>query len=95
MSDPACPLCQRQVALTFHHLIPKKMHRRTYFKKNYKRAQLHEGIMICRLCHDGLHDLYVASQLNRLLRRCRSSQSCERQRQGSDEVSVRIKSIVS
>ena len=53
-----CVLCQRKVALTFHHLIPRKMHRRTYFRKNYDRNQLAAGIWICRQCHTGLHKLY-------------------------------------
>ncbi len=53
-----CPLCQRTIALTFHHLIPKKLHRRTRFKKNYTRVQLNQGIDICRKCHSGIHRLY-------------------------------------
>lgn len=56
--EDACPLCHRQVALTFHHLIPKKVHARNFFKKKYKKDELRDGIMICRLCHNGLHDLY-------------------------------------
>jgi len=57
-NDNPCPLCLRHVALTFHHLIPKKLHNRNFFKKKYKKNELRDGIMICRLCHDGLHDLY-------------------------------------
>ncbi|ASP40775.1 hypothetical protein CHH28_00690 [Bacterioplanes sanyensis] len=53
-----CQLCQRRVALTFHHLIPRKMHRRTYFRKHFDRAQLNEGIWVCRRCHRGIHKLY-------------------------------------
>jgi hypothetical protein len=58
-----CPLCHRQVDLTFHHLIPKKMHRRTYFKKNYSKPELAQGIDICRKCHTGLHKTYDEMQL--------------------------------
>lgn len=54
----ACVLCQRKVSLTFHHLIPRKMHRRTYFRKNFSRQTLAEGIWVCRKCHSGLHRLY-------------------------------------
>lgn len=57
-TDFICPLCQRQTALTFHHLIPKKVHARNFFKKKYSKFELREGIDICRKCHDGLHDLY-------------------------------------
>ena len=53
--------------MTFHHLIPKKLHNRNFFKKTYKKSELREGIMICRLCHDGLHDLYDEMQLGKKL----------------------------
>ena len=53
-----CVLCQRAVALTFHHLIPRKMHRRTYFRKNFTKQQLATGIWVCRQCHNGIHNLY-------------------------------------
>lgn len=63
-----CPLCRRNVDLTFHHLIPKKMHRRRYFRKTYTRKQMAEGIYLCRLCHTGVHDLFdemsLAKQFN-------------------------------
>ncbi len=45
-------------SLTFHHLIPRKLHRRNHFRKNYKREELNRGIAICRQCHNGLHRLY-------------------------------------
>lgn len=54
----ACTLCERARSLTFHHLIPKKLHKRTRFKKSYSRDVLRDGVMLCRLCHQGLHDLY-------------------------------------
>ena len=63
-----CLLCRRKVNLTFHHLIPKKMHRRRYFRKTYSREQLAAGIYLCRLCHTGVHELFdemtLAKQLN-------------------------------
>ncbi len=58
-----CPFCQRDVDLTFHHLIPKKMHRRTFFKKNFKKYELARGIDICRACHDGIHRTYSEMEL--------------------------------
>ena len=58
-----CPLCRRTISLTFHHLIPKKMHRRAHFKKHYSKQQLQAGIDICRRCHDGVHDIYNEMQL--------------------------------
>lgn len=51
-------MCGRESSLTFHHLIPKKLHRRKFYRKNYTKAELNQGIDICRLCHNGIHDLY-------------------------------------
>ncbi len=58
-----CPFCGRMTALTYHHYIPRKMHRRTYFRKNFTKRQLAQGVWICRLCHDGIHDLYDEMEL--------------------------------
>lgn len=58
-----CPFCGREVPLTFHHLIPRKLHRRARFRKHYTRDELNRGIQVCRLCHDGIHDLYDEIQL--------------------------------
>ncbi|WP_414828992.1 hypothetical protein [Alteromonas sp. H39] len=60
-----CPLCHRKTRLTFHHLIPKKMHRRTHFKKRYSKQKLNDGIAICRQCHDGIHRFYPEMTLAR------------------------------
>ena len=53
-----CQLCERTVALTFHHLIPKKLHRRKHFKTHFSKERLNEGIMLCRRCHRGIHKLF-------------------------------------
>lgn len=53
-----CPLCGRECPLTFHHLIPRKLHRRKAFRKRYSRAALSQGVHVCRDCHDGIHDFY-------------------------------------
>ncbi len=34
------------------------MHRRTFFRRRYNRAELNKGIMVCRRCHQGIHRLY-------------------------------------
>ncbi|NND82887.1 MAG: hypothetical protein HKN50_10710 [Gammaproteobacteria bacterium] len=54
----ACPLCARQTHLTFHHFIPRKVHRRAHFKKHYNKAQLNQGVEVCRECHRGIHQFY-------------------------------------
>jgi len=53
-----CQLCQRKIGLTFHHLIPRKVHSRARFKKAYTRAELNRGIWICRDCHKAVHRFY-------------------------------------
>lgn len=58
-----CALCLRTVALSFHHLIPRKLHRRKRFVKRYSREELNAGIMLCSLCHKGLHKLYCETEL--------------------------------
>lgn len=58
-----CRLCQREVRLTFHHLIPRKLHKRKRYAKQYTREQLNDGIMICQRCHKGLHRLYSETEL--------------------------------
>jgi hypothetical protein len=58
-----CPCCKRNCLLTFHHLIPKKVHRRVRFRKHYSKEQLNAGINICRQCHSGIHNTYNEMQL--------------------------------
>jgi len=53
-----CLFCQRDCSLTFHHLIPRKLHRRAHFRKHYNKEQLNTGIDICRQCHRGVHKRY-------------------------------------
>ena len=66
----ACALCGRVTRLTFHHLIPRKMHRRPRFRKRHSREELARGIDLCPRCHRGLHRLHdemtLASSLNTL-----------------------------
>jgi hypothetical protein len=49
--------------LTFHHLVPRKMHRRARFKRHYSREELARGIYVCRDCHDGIHRTYSEQEL--------------------------------
>ena len=54
----ACACCQRLVPLTFHHLIPRKMHRRKGFRRRFSKEELNIGVNVCRKCHRGIHALY-------------------------------------
>ncbi|MFT6407375.1 MAG: hypothetical protein ACJAQ6_000786 [Arenicella sp.] len=44
------------------------MHRRTHFKKHFSKQQLNQGIMLCRICHSGIHkrfdEMHLAKALN-------------------------------
>jgi len=53
-----CELCCAERELTFHHLIPKKVHRRAFFRRNYQRDQLQSGVHLCRLCHRAVHRFF-------------------------------------
>ena len=63
-----CPFCARETHLTMHHFIPRKVHRRTHFKKHYSKQALAEGVKICSQCHGGIHKFYdemhLAKHLN-------------------------------
>lgn len=51
-----CEFCSREVPLTEHHLIPRAVHGKTYFKKRFdKEDMLHRKVMVCRKCHKGIH----------------------------------------
>ena len=53
-----CYLCGRHTLLTFHHLIPKAVHKRNRIKRLYDKEAMRKGIDICRKCHNGIHALY-------------------------------------
>jgi hypothetical protein len=53
-----CATCGRATSLTFHHLIPRKLHRRPRFRRRYDRAELARGVHLCRACHRGIHRTY-------------------------------------
>ena len=59
----SCPFCDRRLPLTFHHLIPRKLHRRNRYRRRYTREQLARGLYVCRDCHDGIHRSYSEPEL--------------------------------
>jgi 5-methylcytosine-specific restriction endonuclease McrA len=53
-----CELCGRIKSLTKHHLIPRAVHsKKRYLHRHGKTALQHQSLMLCRQCHDGIHDL--------------------------------------
>lgn len=58
-SSDACELCERpSQSRSFHHLIPRAVHSKNRFRKTFSRHEMRErGLMLCKLCHSGIHDL--------------------------------------
>ena len=54
----SCELCGRERELTFHHLIPRKVHRRTFFRRRHSKEELQRGARLCGLCHRAVHRAY-------------------------------------
>jgi hypothetical protein len=53
-----CELCGREVRLTFHHLIPRKVHKRTRFIRRHGKEEMRcTGLWLCKLCHSGIHTI--------------------------------------
>ncbi|CAG8496703.1 5932_t:CDS:2 [Funneliformis caledonium] len=59
-----CLMCHRHMPLTFHHLVPKMMHKRVIKKKLYTKDQCNaRGIYICRPCHSACHKMISHEQM--------------------------------
>lgn len=53
-----CELCGQERRLTKHHLICRAAHGKKKFLKLYSLDEMRKrGLMCCKLCHDGIHDL--------------------------------------
>ena len=50
----ACPMCERMMPLTRHHLIPRMMHEK-YLKTGLTQDFLNTCLDICRQCHSAVH----------------------------------------
>jgi len=61
-----CELCKRENLLTFHHFIPVCLHTNKWFKKNFTREQMREGIDICKEdCHKQIHLLIPEKEMGK------------------------------
>jgi hypothetical protein len=52
-----CELCRNEASHNFHHFIPRTLHSNKWFKKRYSRAEMQQGIQVCKACHGAIHDL--------------------------------------
>ena len=62
-------LCDRDMPLTFHHLIPRSTHRSLLKRHIFTRAEMStRGASLCRSCHSAIHRMFdnktLAMQLN-------------------------------
>ena len=57
-----CLLCERNVKLTRHHLIPRETHK-NMLKKGKTRDLLNKTIPVCRLCHSAIHRFFSNTEL--------------------------------
>lgn len=64
MTADRCELCQREVKLTKHHLIPKTRHKNKKNKRTFSRAEVHSRVLwICRPCHSNIHVVFTEKEL--------------------------------
>jgi len=61
-----CKLCGREKELTFHHFIPRTLHTNKWFKKNFTRVEMSQGIYICEHdCHPEIHKFINEKEMGR------------------------------
>lgn len=59
-----CETCKRDLPLSFHHLIPKKMHDKRVIQSVHPEIDFaNYGIWICLDCHKKIHKLFDHHQL--------------------------------
>ena len=63
--DNNCELCERTRELTFHHLVPRSMHKRKWVQRSFSAEQRQEGLMLCRDCHSAIHRFFDCAELAR------------------------------
>ncbi|MCE7991647.1 MAG: hypothetical protein HEP71_06695 [Roseivirga sp.] len=52
----ACALCERERPLNFHHLIPKKVHKKSILLKQFSKEEMQtRGLLLCSDCHKTIH----------------------------------------
>lgn len=67
-ASDCCALCGRRVALSFHHLIPRKNHRKPWYRRHFTIEEMRRrGIWLCRECHSAVHRFFDEQTLGRRL----------------------------
>ncbi|KAG6916841.1 hypothetical protein DXG01_005140 [Tephrocybe rancida] len=60
-----CEICDRQVPLTYHHLIPRSTHTKVLKKKWHPENMLNSVAWLCRPCHNVVHHIATNEELAR------------------------------
>ncbi|OAX41791.1 hypothetical protein K503DRAFT_833997, partial [Rhizopogon vinicolor AM-OR11-026] len=70
-----CEICEREVPLTYHHLIPQSTHAKMLKKKIYSETMVGSVAWLCRPCHSALHHVASNDELARVFTRFISSKA--------------------
>ncbi|KAJ3510919.1 hypothetical protein NLJ89_g4404 [Agrocybe chaxingu] len=60
-----CEICQQEVPLTYHHLIPKSVHAKVLKKGWHPESMLNSVAWLCRPCHSAVHQVARCEDLAR------------------------------
>ncbi|KIJ69358.1 hypothetical protein HYDPIDRAFT_172773 [Hydnomerulius pinastri MD-312] len=60
-----CEICEREVPLTYHHLIPRSTHAKVLKKKMHPESMLNSVAWLCRPCHTAIHGMATNDELAR------------------------------
>lgn len=67
-ANTRCALCDRAVPLSFHHLIPRKNHRKPWYRRHFSVEEMRgRGVWLCRECHSAVHRFFDEQTLGRRL----------------------------
>ncbi|KAF7334635.1 hypothetical protein MVEN_02293900 [Mycena venus] len=58
-----CEICEREVPLTYHHLIPRSTHAKVVKKKWHPASMLNSVAWLCRPCHTAVHQVATNEEL--------------------------------
>lgn len=67
IKDGECELCERELPLTWYHLIPRKNHSKKRFLKLFTKKEMRErGANLCFDCHPTIHKFFDEKTLGLL-----------------------------
>jgi len=58
-----CEICEREVPLTYHHLIPRSTHEKVLRKGWHDKSMINSVAWLCRQCHSTVHHVTTNEHL--------------------------------